>query len=305
MTADAPSQTPAQAQPAPNVDASAVREIAAGVFVIPDHRVPLVPNVGIIIGNDAALVIDTGMGPRNGEHVHEAARRLAGGRRLFLTLTHFHPEHGYGAQAFKGEAIILYNRAQRDELAAKWDAYLGMFRQIFPAAVSDALADTRIVMPDIAYEGPWCEVDLGGRIVELSTAGMAHTRGDQIAFVRPERILFTGDLAEEKTFPIFPWFPPNDTSIDAKNWAAWLAACAELDPAIVVPGHGEVGSVAILNEVRTYLLDLAGEVATRRKAGMDADGIVAELAPAVRARYPEWHFPEWIDFAIRYYSTLG
>src|SRR5258707_4405700 len=105
-----------QAQPAPTVDVDAIREIADGVFVIPDHRVPLVPNIGIIVGTQSALVVDTGMGPSNGERVLAAARRLAGGKRLFLTLSHFHPEHGYGGQAFRGEATILFNRAHRDAL---------------------------------------------------------------------------------------------------------------------------------------------------------------------------------------------
>ena len=53
--------------PRPSVDPSALKEIATGVFVITDHRVPLVPNIGIILGRDAALVVDTGMGPANGK----------------------------------------------------------------------------------------------------------------------------------------------------------------------------------------------------------------------------------------------
>jgi glyoxylase-like metal-dependent hydrolase (beta-lactamase superfamily II) len=290
--------------PPPTVDADAIREVADGVFVIPDHRVPLVPNIGIIVGQDAALVVDTGLGPKNGERVLAAARRVAGGKRLFLTLTHFHPEHGYGAQVFKGEATIVYNRAQREDLAAKGEGYLGMFRQIFPPAVSEALEGTKLVAPDIAYDGASCEIDLGGCRVELRTFGMAHTRGDQIVTVPSRGVLFTGDLAEEKTFPIFPWFPPDDTDIDGANWADALDACARLQPAIVVPGHGEVGTVAILQDVRGYMLALSREVSERRRKGESAEAIVAEWAPKVRAQYPDWHFPEWIDFAIKYYAAV-
>src|SRR5262249_46420517 len=102
-------------------------EVSDGVWVIPDNRVPLVPNVGIVVGDRSALVIDSGLGPRNGAYVLEQASRLAGGRPLYLTVTHFHPEHGFGAQAFKGVAQIIYNAAQRDELHRKGAAYLGMF----------------------------------------------------------------------------------------------------------------------------------------------------------------------------------
>src|SRR5690606_8654807 len=87
--------------PPPKVDPGELIEIAPGVHVIGDRRVPLVPNIGIVLGSDAALVVDTGVGPENGRKVLEAAKRLAGDRELILTLTHFHPEHGFGAQAFK------------------------------------------------------------------------------------------------------------------------------------------------------------------------------------------------------------
>jgi hypothetical protein len=72
-----PDQTDA---PAPVVRGDPV-EVSDGVFVIPDHRVPLVPNVGLVVGDTAALVIDTGLGPRNGARVLDQARRLAGARR--------------------------------------------------------------------------------------------------------------------------------------------------------------------------------------------------------------------------------
>ncbi|MFD1050146.1 hypothetical protein ACFQ1S_33800, partial [Kibdelosporangium lantanae] len=48
-------------------------EVADGVHVILDNRTPLVPNVGIILGDDAALVVDTGLGPRNGAYVLDQA----------------------------------------------------------------------------------------------------------------------------------------------------------------------------------------------------------------------------------------
>ena len=132
---------------------------------------------------------------------------MAKGRKLILTITHFHPEHGFGAQAFKGNARITYNRAQRDELKAKGEAYLGMFRTFGPG-VAAALEGTELVMPDDVYDGDHTEIDLGGRTVELRTFGPAHTRGDQVVWVPVERIVFTGDLAEDRIFPIFPWFPP-------------------------------------------------------------------------------------------------
>ena len=69
----------------PVVDAETLREVAPGVFVIPDHRVPLVPNIGIVLGRDTALVVDCGMGPANGERVLRAAKKLAGAAMTSFT----------------------------------------------------------------------------------------------------------------------------------------------------------------------------------------------------------------------------
>lgn len=288
-----------QNPPAPTVDAASPREIANGVFVIEDHRVPLVPNIGIILGDDRALVVDTGMGRKNGERVLAAARALAGSRELLLTLTHFHPEHGYGADAFKGNAEIVYNKAQADELADKGEAYLAMFKGMGPS-IADALADTTLVAADRVYADADHRLDLGGREVLLKTWGKAHTRGDQAVYLPGEQILFTGDLAEEKTFPIFPWFPPHDMDIDGDNWVSALDDCLAWKPKVVVPGHGDIGGPEILAGVRDYIVDVAARVKAAAGSRKTDEEIVAELAPRIGSRHPDWHFPEWIDFAIRY-----
>ncbi|MCC5970140.1 MAG: MBL fold metallo-hydrolase [Pararhodobacter sp.] len=286
--------------PAPTVDAATRREVAPGVIVIPDHRVPLVPNIGIVLGEHTALVIDTGMGPKNGAAVLRAAQEVAGDRQLILTLTHFHPEHGYGAAQFKGKAQIVYNRAQGEDLAAKGPGYLEMFCGMAPE-IATALEGTELVEADTLYDGAQYKIDLGGRTVFLRNWGMAHTRGDQIVWVPDAGVLFTGDLAEEKTFPIFPWFPPDDTDIDAANWIKALQDCAALGPKVVVPGHGEIGGIEIVDEVRHYIEAVGAQVSAARTSGKDDEAIVAELDPKIRADHPEWHFPEWIGFAIRYH----
>ncbi len=286
--------------PPPVVDPTALKEIAADIWVLVDRRVPLVPNIGIILGKTAALVVDTGMGPSNGAAVLEAARALAGSRRLLLTLTHFHPEHGYGAQAFAPHATIVYNESQSDELKAKGAGYLALFRGM-GETVAATLEGTELVGPEIAYTGKSCTVDLGGRTVLLQNHGPAHTRGDQTVFVPDAGVLFTGDLAEEMTFPIFPWFPPEDADIDSGRWLDVLARCEAMAPRVVVPGHGKVGGPDILRDVRGYMDELRRQTGELARQGLDAEAIIATLKPKVIAAHPGWHFPEWIDFAIRTY----
>jgi glyoxylase-like metal-dependent hydrolase (beta-lactamase superfamily II) len=290
--------------PPPNVDPSALSEIAKGVFVIGDRRVPLVPNIGVVLGDDAALVIDTGMGPTNGAKALEIAKDLAGSRPLILTLTHFHPEHGFGAQVFKGVAKIIYNEAQRDELRRKGEAFLGMFRTFGPA-VAAALEGTTIVEPDEVYIGPRATIDLGGRSVELRATGKAHTLGDQTVHVPDCGVVFMGDLVEERMFPIFPWFPPDEVDIDAANWARVLSSINAEAPRIVVPGHGAQGGEEIVRTVRDYMIDLGRRVKSRRDKQEDADAIVTALGPEIRSEHPDWSQPEWVDFAIRYFVATG
>ena len=271
-------------------------EVADGVLVIPDGRVPLVPNVGFVIGDHAVLVIDTGVGRRNGAYVLEHARRLAGGRPVFLTTTHFHPEHSFGAQVFKGEATIIYNRQQRDELHRKGAAYIEMFKGLGPD-IAAQIADIELTDPDVTYDGQ-AEIDLGGHRAVLHSWGPAHTAGDQTILV-DGRVLFGGDLFETRMFPIVPYFPPADTDVDGSRWITVLDQLMALDPAVVVPGHGEVTDVSLIRDVRDYLDYVRSEAGRLRASGVPAADSAAAIEQGARVRWDNWANPEWIDYAAR------
>lgn len=278
------------------------QEIAAGVFVIPDRRIPLVPNIGIILGDRAALVVDTGLGPRSGHVARQLAKEVAGDRPLLVTLTHFHPEHGFGAQAFTG-ATLVYNRAQRDEFREKRAGYLEQFRGL-GAAVAEELQDVGFVDPEVVYD-PSAEIDLGGRVVELQARGAAHSRGDQTIFLPAERILFTGDLVETRFFPIFPFFPPYDVDVDGDHWLDVLADLRALEPAHVVPGHGALGGVELIDAYRTCIELLKSETLRLAATGQDADAITAALIATLAEQFPDWDTSEpWrITSAVQLFLT--
>jgi glyoxylase-like metal-dependent hydrolase (beta-lactamase superfamily II) len=293
--------TQTQGPPAPVVADVAPEEITPGVHVIPDFRVPLVPNIGIVVGERETLVVDTGMGPRNGRRVLEKARALTD-KPIVLTLTHFHPEHGFGAQAFT-DARIVYNRAQHEELSQKGQPYVEMFRT-FGDAVAEQLEGVELVDPDEVYEGQLA-LDLGGKTVTLREVGLAHTRGDQVVFLPEQRVLFTGDLVENRLFPIFPWFPPDDVDVNGTKWIGVLQQLEALEPEVVVPGHGEVGGAHLITDVRTYLEDVRDRV-QRASDGRSADEVKSELEPEIRAAYATWDAPEWIGFAVEcFYAEVN
>jgi glyoxylase-like metal-dependent hydrolase (beta-lactamase superfamily II) len=284
------------ASPAPIVCEQPV-EVSDGVFVIPDGRVPLVPNVGIVIGGHGALVVDTGMGRRSASFVLEQAKRLAGDLPLYLTITHFHPEHGFGAQVFEDEATIIYNGAQRDELRRKGAGYIEMFKGLFGPNVAAELEDVELVDPHITYDGQ-VEIDLGGHRAVLRSFGLAHTRADQIVLV-DGRVLFGGDLFETRMFPIVPYFPPDDVDVDGSRWINVLDQLLVLDPAVVVPGHGEVTDATLIRDVREYLTHVRAETGRLRADGRSSEDAVAEVEGSVLARWGDWDNPEWIGFAVR------
>jgi glyoxylase-like metal-dependent hydrolase (beta-lactamase superfamily II) len=189
--------------PLPVVDARFPCRIADGIWLIPDKRIFLVPNIGIVEGSRSVLVIDSGLTPDSGRGVLEAARAIAGKRDLILTVTHAHPEHTFGAQAFKGEARIYYNQLQRDYLARAGQNILERFRRVTLQPDRAYLLDeVRITPADDVYAGDRATLDLGGRTVEFRTWGTAHSPGDQVIVVPDQGVTFAGDLIEERMFPI-------------------------------------------------------------------------------------------------------
>ncbi|WP_426361813.1 MBL fold metallo-hydrolase [Streptomyces sp. E-08] len=282
----------------PAVHIGGTRELAPGLLVVPDRGIPLVPNIGIIGGTRAVLVVDTGMGTANAEQVLALAHEVARGRRLYLTSTHFHPEHAFGSHVFTGHATYLVNRAQAQDLEVKGQAYLEMFRGL-GAQVADRLdSDVRVPGPDLVYDGVH-ELDLGGRTVLLRPTGRGHTRGDQVVEVPDAGALFTGDLAETAQFAIFPWFPPHDTDVSGVRWLAVMERLASAGHKTIIPGHGAVGGPHVLAEIRDYLRELRDETWRRRDSAMSESEITAEVRALLIERHPRWTGREWIEKGVR------
>ena len=287
----------------PTVDTSNPEKIADGVWIVRDHRIWLVPSIGIILGRDAALVVDRCLGPDNSEQVLALARRLAGSRRLILTLTHFHPEHGYGAQVSHPDSTLVYDRAQRDELTENGAWYLDLFYKTQSPAAASALDGTAIMMPHVVYDGGRAEIDLGDRRVELYTFDTAHTRGNEIAILPRERILFAGDLIEERMFPIFPWFPPANTEANGAGRIDVLNGLPRFDPTAIVPVHGDPGQIGIALELASHIESVGRKVGALRAAGKTAEQIIREDKPGIVAETPGWDYPDLLDWQINYFAA--
>jgi glyoxylase-like metal-dependent hydrolase (beta-lactamase superfamily II) len=280
----------------PLVPAGKTTKVTENVYIIPDQRIELVPNIGIIVGQRGILVIDTGMGPRNAATTLNEVHKVSPKKILFLTITHFHPEHGMGAQSFEG-ATIVYPKAQKDELIEKRLDFIKMFNGFSPA-IADLLKPVKLVMPDVVFSDA-AELDLGDFTVQLLHWGPAHTRGDEFVFLPKQRILFAGDVVVNRFFPIMP-----DKDASGTNWIRMLERMEQLHPVTVVPGHGAVGDASLIVRMREYLVYVRDRVQQAKSRGTSLADAEKTLGPEIRAKYKDWDDPEWIKNAIdNFYSS--
>src|SRR6202451_3467515 len=109
------------------------------------------PNVAIVIGERATLVVDTGLGPRNGATVARAAAKLSRNQKLYLTTTHFHPEHAAGEAGFPPNTILIRPVVQQKELERGGMQMVEMFRNISPKN-KELLQGVTFRSPDIVFD---------------------------------------------------------------------------------------------------------------------------------------------------------
>jgi len=271
-------QTP-PARPAPMVMAGSAQKVSAHVFVLPDRSTPLVPNVGVIVGTRAALVVDTGMGDKNGAIVLAEARKAAPGRALYLVSTHFHPEHDLGAGAFPASTKMI--RSQ-DEIADIDEFGLARAKTFsgFSAVNAELLKGAQYRKADIVFDQAY-DLDLGGVKVKILAMGPDHTRGDTAIFVPGDAVLFAGDVAMKAQ----PAFASPYSNLD--HWLDSLDRFAGLKPKVVVPSHGPMGGIELVDGYRFYLMTVRNRTRALKSGGASADQAVAQMTAELKSQYPD------------------
>ena len=266
--------------PPPIIKPEGLRPISAHVHIIPDNNVPLVPNVGIIVGERAALVVDTGLGPSNGSTVLSVAQKLAGSRPLFLVTTHAHPEHDLGAQSFPATTKLIRSTDQIkdiDEFGLRLATVFGTRSPLH----AELLKGAEFRKADITFEKEY-DLDLGGVRARLIAMGANHTRGDIAIWVGADRVLFAGDVAMKAQ----PAFASPYSSL--RHWLASLDRLEALKPVLIVPSHGPTGDNAdFITGYRSYLAEVRDRTATEKRGGKSAEQAVEIVTAALAERYPD------------------
>jgi glyoxylase-like metal-dependent hydrolase (beta-lactamase superfamily II) len=270
----------AQTPPPPIVKTEGLRQISAHVQIIPDNSVPLVPNVGYVIGDKAVLVVDTGLGPPNGAAVYEVAKKLGGDKQLYLVTTHVHPEHDLGAQSFPDTTKLIRSTDQVKDIGEFGLQLADVFAKR-SAINAELLKGAAFRKADITFEHDY-DLDLGGVHAKLTAMGANHTAGDTVVWVDADRVLFAGDIAMRAQ----PAFASPHSSLT--HWLASLDALEALKPAIIVPSHGPTGDgVGFITGYRTYLTEVRDRTAAEKHAGHSVDEAVQTVTAAFGDRAPD------------------
>jgi glyoxylase-like metal-dependent hydrolase (beta-lactamase superfamily II) len=239
------------------------------------------PNVAIIVGQRATLVVDTGLGPRNGATVARAAAKLSGNPKLFLTTTHFHPEHAAGEAGFPPNTILIRNSVQQQEMDQHGVEMVDMFSGR-SAQNKELLAGVKLRSPDVLFDAE-AKLDLGGVTARLLWYGGAHTKGDELTFVEPDGTLVSGDVVQNKVVPNIY----GDGGTPA-SWIAVLDKISALPVRHVLPDHSAPGDGSLVTAERAFISGLRTRALALKQQGVSFDDAGKQLNTEFKAKYADW-----------------
>jgi glyoxylase-like metal-dependent hydrolase (beta-lactamase superfamily II) len=266
----------ASAQTPQGVPENATKQVSDHVYAIVGF-----PNIAIVTGSRGTLVVDTGMGAKNGAVIVREVAKLTKAPQLYLTTTHFHPEHSTGEQAFPPSTILIRNTAQQEEMDRRGAEYIATFSGR-SAQNKELLQGVKLRPPDILYDKE-LKLDLGGVTVRLFWLGAAHTKGDELIMVEPDSVLIPGDIVQNK---LVPNMPNEDASV--KGWLSILDQLELLKPRLVVPDHGDLGEGSLIAEDRAFLADLQRRALELKRMGATADDAGRQIQSEFKTKYPDW-----------------
>ena len=243
------------------------------------------PNTGIVIGDDAVMVIDTQATPVMAADVIRRIREVTDKPIKYVVLSHYHAVRVLGASAYQPEHVIasedtlslIKERGEQDKASE-----IGRFPRLFRAVES---VPPGLTWPTLSFTGKMT-LWLGKLEVQLLQLGRGHTKGDTVVWLPSERILFSGDLVE---------FDATPYAGDAyfQDWPKTLDNIAALKPEALVPGRGAAlqGAADVargLEGTRNFIADLYASVKAGAAAGKDLRAVYRETYDKLKPKYGQW-----------------
>ena len=244
------------------------------------------PNSGVIIGDDAVMVIEAQATPRLAQKVIDCVRSVTDKPITHVVLTHYHAVRVLGASAFQAREVIMGARARAmvvERGQEDWDSEFQRFPRLFQGHESIP----GLTWPTTTFTDKMT-VYLGKRRVDLMHLGRAHTAGDIVIHVPDQNVMFTGDIVEAHS----ACYCGDGHFAD---WGSTLDRIRAFDLAAIAPGRGDavIGAKAVnaaLDRTRDFVTSTylpAARVAAR-------GGSLKDAWNAVRAECD----PKFKDYAI-------
>lgn len=244
------------------------------------------PNTGIIIGDDSVMIIDATATPVMAQRVIDEVRKITDKPIKYVLLTHYHAVRVLGASGYKSAGLeqviasrdtydLIVERGQQD-----MDSEIGRFPRLFQAVESVP----GLTWPTLTFEGQM-SIWMGDLEVQIKQLGRGHTKGDTIAWLPKEKVLFSGDLVE---------FDAACYTGDAHlaDWPQTLDNLSKLGAEKLVPGRGpallDAKQVAQgLAYTRDFVSTLYQSAQEAVKQGMDLKAAMAHVRSKMDPKFSQ------------------
>ena len=243
------------------------------------------PNTGVIVGDDAVMVLDTQATPLMAADVIRRIREVTDKPIQYVLLTHYHAVRVLGASAYAPQQIIASHDTLdliRERGEADKASEIGRFPRLFRGVDS---VPPGLTWPNLTFSGKMT-LWLGKLEVQLLQLGRGHTKGDTVAWLPQQKILFSGDLVEFDATPYAGDAYFND-------WPQTLDNIAALKPEKLVPGRGAALVTpaqvqAGLAGTRDFIAAVRTSVEAGVKAGKDLNAVYKDTVAALKPKYGHW-----------------
>jgi cyclase len=270
---------PSPAAAGPEAGLFEIKKIGDGVYAaISPGESKAGANAGFVIGDDGVAVIDTFEDASAAKVLLEEIRKTTKLPIRFVVNTHYHIDHvaGNGVFADAG-AVIVAHRNVREWIHSENLKFFGA--KITPQ--QKKMVES-LVAPSVVYSES-LDIYLGSRHLALHFYP-GHTGGDSVVEVPDANAVFCGDLFWRKTLP-------NLIDASTDRWVETLDKLSSIAPGgTYVPGHGDIGGVADVNDFRAYLIELRSEVAAAEAAGKSGADVVETVLPDLQKKFGDWQF---------------
>jgi glyoxylase-like metal-dependent hydrolase (beta-lactamase superfamily II) len=242
------------------------------------------PNTGVVIGDDAVMVIDTQATPVMAQDVIRHIRTITDKPIRYVVLSHYHAVRVLGASGYAPDHVIA-SRDTYDLIVERGAQDMQSEIERFPRLFQAVESVPGLTWPTIVFERSMT-LWLGKLRVDLLQLGRGHTKGDTVVWLPQDKVLFSGDLVE---FGATPY--TGDAYLG--DWPATLDAVAAMGAQKLVPGRGAslrtpAEVKAGLDGTRAFITAMFDSVKRGTQAGKDLRTVYRETYDALKPKFGDW-----------------